>query len=431
MKKVIDEILSRGWLKEGSRLVAGVSGGADSMALACILYDLKEYLSYDLVIMHIHHGLRGPEADRDLNFVRAWARDHQLPFVEKHVKMDQYAQDHKLSQEEAGRILRRRALLDQAGKDGLVALAHSQDDQAETVLHRIIRGTGPDGLQAMVEKNGPILRPLLRVSRREILAFLRKRGQDYCLDSTNLEDDYTRNYIRHHILKELKVLNPQIKASLARLADLAALDKAYFQEEVQGLYHNLVQEGADYGLLGIQDLKKLPPALRFRLYREVCNAYASQGMKDLAYKHLLAIDQLLTLPSGKGIDIHGLRIERTYDQVIFFQEKIYQPYKLREGDQVCDFGSYSVKLIDQEGARGLPWREGEELWIRPWKKGDRILLGGKRVKVKEIFQEKKIPRPLRGRMPVLVGEEIYAVAGCYSDHWVKDGPRILIRRKNK
>ncbi len=142
MKKVIDEILSRGWLKEGSRLVAGVSGGADSMALACILYDLKEYLSYDLVIMHIHHGLRGPEADRDLNFVRAWAQDHQLPFVEKHVKMDQYAQDHKLSQEEAGRILRRRVLLDQAGKDGLVALAHSQDDQAETVLHRIIREQG-------------------------------------------------------------------------------------------------------------------------------------------------------------------------------------------------------------------------------------------------------------------------------------------------
>lgn len=428
MKKVIDEILSRGYLEEGDRLVAGVSGGADSMALACILYDLKEYLSYDLVIMHIHHGLRGQEADRDLNFVKTWAQDHRLPFVEKHVKMDQYAKDHKLSLEEAGRILRRQALLDQAGKDGLVALAHSQDDQAETVLHRIIRGTGPDGLQAMVEKNGPILRPLLKVSRRELLSYLKERGQDYCIDSTNLEDDYTRNYIRHHILKELKVLNPQIKASLSRLADLSALDKAYFQEEVQALYQNLVQEELDYGLLGIQDLEKLPPALRFRLYREVCSRYGSKGMKDLAYKHLLAIDQLLTLPSGKGIDIHGLRLERTYDQVIFFQEKIYQPYKLQEGDQVCDFGFYSVKPIDGEGPKGLSWKAGEEFWLRPWEKGDRILMEGKRIKVKEIFQEKKIPRPLRERIPILVGEEIYAVAGCYSDHWVKDGPRILIRR---
>lgn len=428
MRRVIEEIIEKGLIKEGDRVVAGVSGGADSMALACLLKDLQNLLSYDLLIAHVHHGLRGTEADRDLNFVKTWAQGQGLPFFARYVDMQAYAREKKLSPEEAGRFLRHQALKDLAGEKGLVALAHSMDDQAETVLHRILRGTGPDGLQAMREKSDGILRPLLTVSRRDLVDFLRDRGQTYCVDSTNLEDDYTRNYIRHQVFPILKVINPQVKGALVRLASLSSIDQDYLEKEVERIYKKVVKEKQDYSLVDLADLDLFHQAIRFRLYREICSKYGDKGLKDLTYDHLQKIDKVRSFGSGKGLDIKGLRVEKTYHQLGFFSIKKPKKIKLHLGEQETDFGSYFLSLTEEEGLEGLALEKGEDLYFRTWEPGDTILVQGKSIKLKDLFQDKKLPRPLRNQERVLVGKEIYAVGDQISDHWLKQGKRITIRK---
>lgn len=202
---------------QGDRIAVGVSGGADSVALLRFLAVLREEYRWELIVCHIHHGLRGEEADRDERFVRELARQLGLPCAVRHIDAAALALENHLSVEEAGRMARYAFFAETAGESGRIATAHTLDDSIETVLMNLIRGTGLHGLCGIPRTRGNIVRPLLDCTRADVEEYLARLGQPYCTDSTNLSDDYTRNRVRHDILPRLCALNPNFSGAMARM----------------------------------------------------------------------------------------------------------------------------------------------------------------------------------------------------------------------
>lgn len=211
---------------QGDRIAVGVSGGADSVALLRFLAALRPQFGWDLVVCHIHHGLRGAEADRDECFVRALAEQLGLPCAVSRIDAAALALRDHISVEEAGRMARYAFFTQTAGEGGRIATAHTLDDSIETVLMNLVRGTGLRGLCGIPRIRGNIVRPLLDCTRAEVEDYLGALGQPYCTDSTNLTDDYTRNRIRHDILPRLCELNPNFTGAMARMLPRLAAQQA-------------------------------------------------------------------------------------------------------------------------------------------------------------------------------------------------------------
>lgn len=211
---------------QGDRIAVGVSGGADSVALLRFLAALRPQFGWDLVVCHIHHGLRGAEADRDECFVRALAEQLGLPCAVSRIDAAALALRDHISVEETGRMARYAFFAQTAGEGGRIATAHTLDDSIETVLMNLVRGTGLRGLCGIPRIRGNIVRPLLDCTRAEVEDYLGTLGQPYCTDSTNLTDDYTRNRIRHDILPRLCALNPNFPGAMARMLPRLAAQQA-------------------------------------------------------------------------------------------------------------------------------------------------------------------------------------------------------------
>ena len=247
---------------QGDRIAVGVSGGADSVALLRFLAALRPQFGWDLVVCHIHHGLRGAEADRDECFVRALAEQLGLPCAVSRIDAAALALRDHISVEEAGRTARYAFFAQTAGEGGRIATAHTLDDSIETVLMNLVRGTGLRGLCGIPRIRGNIVRPLLDCTRVEVEDYLGALGQPYCTDSTNLTDDYTRNRIRHDILPRLCALNPNFPGAMARmlprLAAQQALTDCLAAQSAQQLH-------AACGGLSRQGLSALPEPVCDRL----------------------------------------------------------------------------------------------------------------------------------------------------------------------
>lgn len=247
---------------QGDRIAVGVSGGADSVALLRFLAALRPQFGWDLVVCHIHHGLRGAEADRDERFVRALAEQLGLPCAVSRIDAAALALRDHISVEEAGRMARYAFFAQTAGEGGRIATAHTLDDSIETVLMNLVRGTGLRGLCGIPRIRGNIVRPLLDCTRAEVEDYLGALGQPYCTDSTNLTDDYTRNRIRHDILPRLCALNPNFSGAMARmlprLAAQQALTDCLAAQSAQQLH-------AACGGLSRQGLSALPEPVCDRL----------------------------------------------------------------------------------------------------------------------------------------------------------------------
>lgn len=247
---------------QGDRIAVGVSGGADSVALLRFLAALRPQFGWDLVVCHIHHGLRGAEADRDECFVRALAEQLGLPCAVSRIDAAALALREHISVEEAGRMARYAFFAQTAGEGGRIATAHTLDDSIETVLMNLVRGTGLRGLCGIPRIRGNIVRPLLDCTRAEVEDYLGTLGQPYCTDSTNLTDDYTRNRIRHDILPRLCALNPNFSGAMARmlprLAAQQALTDCLAAQSAQQLH-------AACGGLSRQGLSALPEPVCDRL----------------------------------------------------------------------------------------------------------------------------------------------------------------------
>lgn len=212
----------------GDSVVCGLSGGADSVCLLLSLCELRERLGISVEALHVNHCLRGSESDRDEEFCRILCARLGVPFTAERCDVSGYAAERSLSTELAARELRYE-IFRRNTQGKLLATAHNSDDNLETVLLNLARGTALKGLAGIPPVRGNIVRPLLAVTRAEIEAFLAERGQDFVTDSTNLTDDYTRNKIRHRIIPLLREINPSLNSTFVSSADGLRDENAYIE----------------------------------------------------------------------------------------------------------------------------------------------------------------------------------------------------------
>ncbi len=245
-----DELeLNRALLRPGMRLAVAVSGGADSVALLRALLNAAPEIGLVLSVAHVHHGIRGMEADDDAEFARRLSAEHGLPFHRRDVDAPAAARANRETLEEAARNLRYAWFgeLLASGVVDAIATAHTLDDQAETVLHKLLRGAWTEGLSGihpvLAQTKGTILRPFLGVRRAEIETWLSNLGQTWCEDATNTDTAHTRNRLRHELLPALAAYNPQIYRQLANLAMLAREEEAYWQGELSRILPPLLLPG--------------------------------------------------------------------------------------------------------------------------------------------------------------------------------------------
>ncbi len=270
-------------------VTAALSGGADSVALLLILQKLKQKFGYTLQAVHVHHGIRGEEADRDAQFCEQLCRQYAIPFQLCRVDAPSFAKENKLSLETAARQLRY-AALEQAAPKGWIATAHHADDQAETLLFHLVRGTGLKGLCGIPPKRDRIIRPLLKISKEQLCAFLSEEQQTYVTDSTNLIDESSRNQLRHHVLPKLIALNPAAVLHMSQTAQSLLADEEYLTMQASEAYTACLCESG-----GLKGLSAYPAALRIRCYRRCLMSYGI----DPSYEILAHVDALVSGNEGK------------------------------------------------------------------------------------------------------------------------------------
>ena len=250
MEKVLDYIRKNGMVQRGDRIIAGVSGGPDSVCLLFLLDKYKETLGISLEVVHMEHGIRGKESLEDAAFVENFCRKLAIPCHTYHRDIPKLAREWKCSGEEAGRRARYEAFEEVRSKNGgtKIAVAHNRNDQAETVLFHLVRGSGLSGLSGIRPVRGNIIRPLLCLTREEIEDLLRKENLPFRTDATNLETDYARNRIRLNILPLLREeLNPRACEHLAETAERLALAEDYLAGQAREAAKRLAGRKTDGG----------------------------------------------------------------------------------------------------------------------------------------------------------------------------------------
>jgi tRNA(Ile)-lysidine synthase len=416
-------------LKPGLRLAVGLSGGADSVALVRALAERSKELGLVLHAAHLHHGLRGEEADGDLGFARALAAELGLPFHEARVDAGAEAIENKETVEEAARRLRYRWFrqLMASSEVEAVATAHTRDDQAETVLAKFLRGAwteGLSGIHPVVEfPEGRILRPMLSTTRAEVEAYLGTLGQGWREDSSNRHLTFTRNRIRHELLPLLESWNPQLREHLTQMAELARDEEAWWQAEVARMEPQIVMPGRPVRGGGRAAGDGLAPALAIDVTRLAALAVALQRrlLRYAADELGAAVDfpatealRALALRGRAGQKLElaqGLLAERTHREV-----RLTVLTAAPAGSAAAEAAPEFTVAVPGEvtaPAFGLRLRidvsepssaaVSHSATLRNWKPGDRVWLrysSGPR-KVKEVLERLRVTGSSRSQWPVL------------------------------
>lgn len=411
-------------INEDDNIVLGVSGGADSMALLYLLLELRKELNFNIIICHVNHGVRGEDALTDRVFVQERAKHLNLPFHYIDVDMEGYAKERKITAEEAGRELRYnffRDILKLKG-GGKIAVAHNKNDQAETLLLRIMRGTGIDGLKGMDFEYKDIIRPLLDISREEIEDYISSNGIETVLDQTNLLPIYNRNKVRLELLPYMMDnFNPNIINGLWRLSRTADLDTRYLHKITEEKYKEIVKK--DLGSIIILDsmlFNKEDKCIRLRLLRKALESIEG-NIQGIGEVHLESLDDLFVKgETGKGLKMPNNILARvSYNNLILekgvLDSEQYEYYIL-EGDNILENLGICVKVSIKEGNNivfdkrtryfDLDSIKGP-LRIRNRKNGDRFKpygLNGTK-KIKDYFIDNKVDKDLRDRIPLIVDDE--------------------------
>lgn len=313
----------------GDRVIAGVSGGADSVCLFLMLLELREKIGFDLIAVHVHHGLRGEAADQDQQFVEALCEQHRIPLEIFRVNLESIAKKRKQSLEEAGRMVRREAFDSVCKKYGgnKIALAHHQNDNAETLLWNLSRGTGLDGLGGIRPVNGKFIRPLLCMNREEIEEYLAKRKQSYCIDETNAGTDYTRNKLRHLVLP---ILEEQVNSAAVRhmnetMEQIWELQE-YMQEQVEAAYQECVQEHFEKACwIQIQQksFETFPELIKKMVIRKGMEQVGGKK-RDLSHKHVDVMMELMNKQVGRTLDLpYEMHAKRNYEGIRLEKQRTY------------------------------------------------------------------------------------------------------------
>jgi len=415
---------------DGFKLVVAVSGGPDSVCLLHLLSTLKDELGLTLHIAHLDHHLRGKESRADAEYVRGLADSLHIPVTIGQADVKAYREEKKLSLEEAAREMRYRFLAEVAGSFGMDAIVtgHTQNDNIETILLHIVRGSGTRGLvglkpltpRTIGNRRVNIVRPMLDITREETIEYCRQQGLEPRLDSSNLEMSPLRNKIRLELLPLLISYNSNIGGALLRLSANAEDELYYLDGQARELWNKAVSKNGDVITLDARALAGVSVAPLRQLLR-LCLEQLPAGLKDIEYCHIEDILSLLGKPSGSRLDLpHGLVFWVGYDKYWLGKEsELPCSYPQLDGEYqltipgITELSGWHVvanivHAIDN-GDNGLvAYMDadvvGKNLSVRTWKRGDRFQPLGMSCKKKlgEFMIDARIPRLWRRNIPVVV-----------------------------
>lgn len=431
-------ILQHDLIAPGDTVLVAVSGGADSVCLLHALHRLQQELQCALCAAHVNHMLRGSDADEDEAYVRTLCESLDVPLAVKRVDVRALAAAEKVTLEEAGRMARYAFFAEQRKVRSVqkVATAHNKNDQAETVLMRVMRGTGIEGLRGIQYRRADqVIRPLLDIARADIEAYCRENGLRYQTDATNLEPAQTRSRIRNLLLPLLQEqFNPDIVSALARLAQNTGEDADFLDAYARRLYQRLNSPMPSHKpvVLHIESLQMIGPAIQARLVLLAAQDAMHAPDYRLERKHILDILALCGQPTGTSLSLpQGLQASVEYSWLYF---KDSRQDTVPEDKEFCieakAGGTY--RLPNGAGRVTLAWEpagyrraEGQmvldraaigdaPLTLRSRRKGDRFIYdpSGKSKKLSRYLIDQKMPRDARDKMTLLCcGDVIAAIIG--------------------
>lgn len=421
LKKFKNFIEENNLIEKGDSIVSAVSGGSDSVFMLEMLLAIKDDYDLKIIVSHVNHGLRGAEAQRDEDFVKKLAEKNGLIYEVEHIDMAGYAKEHSLTCEEAGRKLRYLFFeeIKEKYKADKVAIAHNENDVAETMFLNIFRGTGLDGLESIPLRRDFYIRPILCFEKSEILDFLKENNIHYVDDSTNFTNDYKRNMIRNEIIPFIKKnFNENIVSSMSRLASIAKENNLYLEDIINDKYINTVKSNS-IDREGFNELGHYEKTLVLRKFlRENLN-YLNNISKD----NIEDMINLIKLDSGKKYDIDGKHyLVNDFDKTIFkrldineLSEEISLDFKL---DKVYNIYGSKFKFVLSDKILSKKYLDYDlltgKLSLRNRRSGDRFnpfgMKGSK--KIKDYFVDKKVSSDDRSKVLFLMnGDEIAYVVG--------------------
>ncbi len=388
----------------GDRIICGVSGGADSMALLWGLYLLKDKLGITLEAAHFNHRLRGVESDRDEEFVREFCGRFEIPL---HIGGGDILPGKK-GLEAAAREARYAFF---AGLSGKVATAHTADDNAETVLMHLVRGTGLKGLGGIAPVNGKYIRPMLTVTRQQVVAFLEEYHIPYVEDSSNGEDAFLRNRLRHHVMPLLKAENPKLSENVSRMAGRLREDEEALAAAAQ--YEELP---------GVEELKMLQSAIRSRILERFLK---DCGVKEPEAAHIALAEGLIYSdnPSASARFPGGVTVRRNYGRLEKGGGEETEKWRITCASAEWIENTDSVFTVRPVG----------QVVVRSRQSGDSMRLSGGTKSLKKLFIDRKIPAAQRPQVPVVADDAgvlgVYGI-GVNLDRAAKELPAVRIILEN-
>ncbi|MFU0828638.1 MAG: tRNA(Ile)-lysidine synthase [Lachnoclostridium sp.] len=444
LNKIKNFIDKYNMIQKGDRIVVGVSGGADSVCLFDVLLKLAPVYGHTLFVVHVNHGIRGKEADEDEAYVKKLCLDNQVSFTAMKTDVRAIAAKEGLSEEEAGRKVRYEAFYHcfTENKCNKIAIAHNKNDNAETILFHLFRGSGIKGLTGIQPVRDVIIRPLLNTGRDEIEAYLNENGISYRTDRTNLTSDYTRNKIRHQIISFAKEeINSAAVEHIVSAANKLAEIESYLEKNIEIGFRNSVtylEEKKSY-VIDINKLKQEDPVLQKGIIRRTLTQLATRA-KDLETLHVELVLDLMEKQSGKVLNLpYGILAMKSYGTIIlktvkrdenqpgvkdskFLTEQKLNIPGITYLPQTNQF--LRTKLINYKKNMIIP-RNGCTKWfdydkikntilVRTRREGDYIQIdsAGNKKKIKSLFIDEKIPRELRELLPLVAdGSHIMWVIG--------------------
>lgn len=383
LNKLLAFIRQHDMITPGERIICALSGGADSVALVWAMYLLQDKLQIHLEVAHFNHGLRSDESDADEAFVRAFCQQYEIPL---HVGRGTVIAGKK-GLEAAAREARYDFFRTLNGK---IATAHTADDNGETVLMHMVRGTGLKGLGGITPKADGLIRPMLTVTRQEVLTFLKEYHLSYVQDSTNDSDDFLRNRLRHHVLPILQKENPCLSLSLSQMALRLRKDE-----------ENLAQLARENKTLEVEVLRNMPDAIRCRVLAKILEDF---GVKEPSAQQIKRLEDVVysPKPSAKAEFPNGVEIGRCYGtlQLLHKAEDFCQTLPC-PGRVTLTAKGLQVTCRPIQAGVNIGFVPSGKLVIRSRKEGDRIRLPGGTKSLKKLFIDKKIPASVRNQILVV------------------------------
>ena len=409
-------------LQKEDSVIAGISGGADSVCLLFMLLKLQKELGFALMAVHVNHGIRGAEAERDEAYVKRLCRQWNVRLKVYRGNVPAYAKEHGMTEEEAGRDIRRtcfcKVLKEWGGTK--IALAHHENDNVETLLWNLCRGTGIRGLGGIAPVNDVWIRPLLCVKRREIESYLKKRGISYCTDTTNADRRYMRNRIRMDVIPYLEdCVNTESVSHMGKTMERMYELEQYILEEVGQYKESCTGWKNGRRIIRQTEYTRIPKALRDNVLHAILCETAGRR-KDIEEVHVQMLRDLFTKQVGKRIDLpYGVTAIRTYEGVRFEKNIPEASYAGDENEL------FSIRVFDREpGNVTFPekiytkWFDYDiiknTVKIRHRIAGDSIVINryGGRKKLKQYFTDQKIPQEDRDKIWIAAdGDEVLWIVG--------------------